>query len=315
MKLASAIISMLEGACQGANDLSLDVNLKANAYIRGNQFMVIKGRRIIAIMMESFRTRDRIDVIYTIDHFTKIQCPGDNKLATVKATWLEVIGRMRHEDVRSKNALRDLLYLNVKGSNVMKLELQLLYEIHSYDDPDRSNEKLLQIMDRAIARQRENKNLQDTNTGLRQLVTGEISLPRPLQNQSRNLILPSQTRKDEMAARARVKEMRMMRRQFTHKQRRKGEPKRKPKPGPKLKAVGDNDPLQTRGTLRTYDASSTTPKADVLLVINAHSVTRRKSRRKARARAKDGRDQDLRPPLAARGVRILARRRRIVSSG
>ena len=107
----------------------------------------------------------------------------------------------------------------------------------------------------------------------------------------------------------------MMRRQFTRKQRRKGEPKRKPKPGPKLKAVGDNDPLQTRGTLRTYDAISTTPKADVLLVINAHSVTRRKSRRKARARAKDGRDQDLRPPLAVRGVRIPTRRRRIVASG
>ena len=126
VKLASAMISMLKGAGDGANDLSLDVNFKANAYIRGNQFTVIKGRQIIAMMMESFRTRDRIDVIYTIDHFTKIQYPGDNKLATFKATWLEVIGRMRPEDVPSKNALRDLLYLKIKGSNLMKLELQLL---------------------------------------------------------------------------------------------------------------------------------------------------------------------------------------------
>ena len=179
VKLASAMISMLKGAGDGANDLSLDVNLKANAYIRGNQFTVIKGRQIIAMMMESFRTRDRIDVIYTIDHFTKIQYPGDNKLATFKATWLEVIGRMRPEDVPSKNALRDLLYLKIKGSNLMKLELQLLYEIHAYDDAERSYEKLLQIMDRAIARQRESKNLHDTNTGLHQLVQGRNLLAAP----------------------------------------------------------------------------------------------------------------------------------------
>ena len=115
MKLASAMIIMLKGAGEGANDLSHDVNLKANAYayIRGNQF---KGVQIIAMMMESSRTRDRIDVVYTIDHFTKIQYPGDNKLATFKATWLEVVGRMR-ENVPSKNALRDLLYLKIKGSN------------------------------------------------------------------------------------------------------------------------------------------------------------------------------------------------------
>ena len=179
VKLASAMISMLKGAGDGANDLSLDVNLKANAYIRGNQFTVIKGRQIIAMMMESFRTRDRIDVIYTIDHFTKIQYPGDNKLATFKATWLEVIGRLRPEDVPSKNALRDLLYLKIKGSNLMKLELQLLYEIHAYDDTERSYEKLLQIMDRAIARQRENKNLHDTNTGLAPARAREKSPRRP----------------------------------------------------------------------------------------------------------------------------------------
>ena len=179
VKLASAMISMLKGAGDGANDLSLDVNLKANAYIRGNQFTVIKGRQIIAMMLESFRTRDRIDVIYTIDHFTKIQYPGGNKLAVFKATWLEVIGRMRPEDVPSKNALRDLLYLKIKGSTVMKLELQLLYEIHAYDDAERSYEKLLQIMDRAIARQRESKNLQDTNTGLHQMVQGRKLLAAP----------------------------------------------------------------------------------------------------------------------------------------
>ena len=142
-------------------------------------FAGIKGRQIIAMMMESFRARDRIDVIYTIDHFTKIQYPGDNKLAKFKATWLEVIGRMRPEDVPSKNALRDLLHLKIKGSNLMKLELQLLYEIHAYDDAERSYEKLLQIMDRAIARQRESKNLHDTNTGLHQLVQGRHLLAAP----------------------------------------------------------------------------------------------------------------------------------------
>ena len=179
VKLASAMTLMLRNAGDQAADLFLEVNLKSNAYIRGNEYKVLKGRQIIAMMMESFRARDRLDMVYTIDYLTKLQYPGDNKIAAFKATWLEIISRIRPEDVPSTNALRDILYQKISGSSEMNMELKLYYDIKSYDDPERSHDMLLRIMDRAVQRRREKKNLNETQHGLNQMVAGKDLLAAP----------------------------------------------------------------------------------------------------------------------------------------
>ena len=66
VKLALAMQSMLKSAGDNASDLFLDVNRRANKSVRTHG-KLIKGRQIIAMMYESFRTRDRIDMIMTID--------------------------------------------------------------------------------------------------------------------------------------------------------------------------------------------------------------------------------------------------------
>ena len=89
----------------------------------------------------------------------KLQYHGDNKLHQFKQTWLEILNRMRQEDIPSEKALRDCLYNKIKDSPAMKWELGLHYENLSYDDPKRSYGNLLNIVDRTIMRRREQSNL------------------------------------------------------------------------------------------------------------------------------------------------------------
>ena len=50
--------AMLKSAGGNAADLYLDVNRKANRYVR-TESKLMKGKQAVAMMYESFRTRDR----------------------------------------------------------------------------------------------------------------------------------------------------------------------------------------------------------------------------------------------------------------
>ena len=50
--------AMLRAGSDKAAELYLEVNRKANDYVRAYEGKIIKGRQIIAMMYESFRTRD-----------------------------------------------------------------------------------------------------------------------------------------------------------------------------------------------------------------------------------------------------------------
>ena len=109
----------------------------------------------------------------------KLQCQGDNKLHQFKQTWLEILNRMRQEDIASEKALHDCLYNKIKDSPAMKWELGLRYENLSYDDPKRSYGNFLNIIDRTSMRRREQSNLTQTQVGLRQMLEGKDLLAAP----------------------------------------------------------------------------------------------------------------------------------------
>ena len=168
---------MLRAGSDKAAELYLEVNRKANDYVRSYEGKIIKGRQIVAMMYESFRTRDRLGMIVSLGYLVK---QGDNKLHQFKQTWLEILNRMRQEDIPSEKALRDCLYNNkIKDSPAMKWELGLHYENLSYDVPERSYGNLLNIIDRTIMRRREQSNLTQTQVGLRQMLEGKDLLAAP----------------------------------------------------------------------------------------------------------------------------------------
>ena len=60
--------------------------------------------------------RDRLDMIVSLDYLIKLQYQGDNKLHQFNQTWLEILTRMRQEDIPSEKALRDCLCNKIKDS-------------------------------------------------------------------------------------------------------------------------------------------------------------------------------------------------------
>ena len=179
VKLGVAMTAMLRAGSDRAAELYLEVNRKSNEYVRDYDGKIIKGRQIIAMMYESFRTQDRSDMIVSLDYLIKLPYTGDAKLHQFKQTWMEILVRMRREDIPSKKALRDCLYNKIKDSPAMKWELGLRYEHLPYDHPDRTYDKLLTIMDRVIMRKREQSNLAQTHAGLRQMLEGKDLLAAP----------------------------------------------------------------------------------------------------------------------------------------
>ena len=175
IKLGIAMAAMLKAAGDVALDLYLDVNRKSSKYVR-TESKLIKGRQIIAMMYESFRTRDRLDMIVTLEYVIKLQYQGDNHMSVFKQTWLECIDRMRPEDVPSDNALRDTLYAKIEESPALKMELLVSYDMLNYDDPKRSYQHLLHLMDRCIQRAREQKMLKQTQNGLQLMIQGKDTL-------------------------------------------------------------------------------------------------------------------------------------------
>ncbi|CAE6965643.1 unnamed protein product [Symbiodinium sp. CCMP2456] len=163
------------GDSDSAQNLYLNVNLSANKLMR-EQSKLLKGRQIIAAMYESFRTRDRLDMVVSLDFLIKLQYQGDQKMNVFKQAWLEIIDRMRPEDVPSDTALRDTLYSKIKESPALKQELCAHYDMLNYDDPERSYQKLLHIMNRCIRRNRENRNQQQISSGLNLMVAGKDAM-------------------------------------------------------------------------------------------------------------------------------------------
>ena len=100
VKLGVAMTAMLNASGDQAADLYLDVNRKANHCVRSLSGKIINGRHIIAMSYESCRTRDRLDMLVTLEYLIKSQYQGDSKMNVFKQMWPEVISRMPYASGR-----------------------------------------------------------------------------------------------------------------------------------------------------------------------------------------------------------------------
>ena len=86
---------------------------------------------------------------------------------------------MRPEDVPSDTPLRDMRYSKIKDSPVLRMVLLVHYEMVTYDVPKRSYQTLLGLIDRCIMRQREQKNMRQTQVDLRLMIEGKDQMAAP----------------------------------------------------------------------------------------------------------------------------------------
>ena len=80
---------MIKSAGDQASEVALEVQQLIAKLIKVGKG--IKGRQMIFMVLESFRTYDRLDLVFGVEHLYKLSYPGDKKMGDVKQRWLEII--------------------------------------------------------------------------------------------------------------------------------------------------------------------------------------------------------------------------------
>ena len=122
VKLASALMAMMQNGGDQAREVLNEARLKMAKGCRGGTPTIMKGRQLLAIFVDSFRSASNTDLVFTIKHLYDLPYPGDNDLVMFKSHFNEVLECMRPADVPNDIALRDI-YDKVKGSRLMAFDL------------------------------------------------------------------------------------------------------------------------------------------------------------------------------------------------
>ena len=187
VKLASALMTMMQNGGEQAREVLNEARLKMAKSCRGETPSIMKGRQLLAMIVDSFRSASNTDLVYTIRHLYDLPYPGDADLVTFKSQWNEVLECMRPGDVPNDVALRDILYDKIKGSKLM------VFDIHYYDSKQESHEDktyqyLIDMINRHIKIRREEKNREARNQGLKHLASRYKTMALPAEGQADKLL-------------------------------------------------------------------------------------------------------------------------------
>ena len=149
-RFATIDIKMAMGMQNMLKQVYLDAT--RHSELRHQQGVIVKGRELVALVMQSFRTSDRTDLVYHIEHLFNLDFPGDKNL--VMFLWYGLLLKMRSEDRPSKLALRDILYRKIKGSKKMEFGLNAYHRLPD-KHPQKTYEFLLALIDHQIKADRE----------------------------------------------------------------------------------------------------------------------------------------------------------------
>ena len=82
---------------------------------------------MVFMVLESFRTYVRLDLVFGLEHVFKLTYPGDKKMGDSKQRWLDIIhGGIKPESVPHEEEVRDTLYEHMERDNPSKTQKYLL---------------------------------------------------------------------------------------------------------------------------------------------------------------------------------------------
>ncbi len=169
VKLANALTSMIASSGDSGKEVGMDIKVLTLDLARKDPPGIIKGRQMIAMIMDSFRSSAHTDLAFTGKHLYEMIYPGDNKLGVFKAQWIHILASMREDDKPRGLALRDILYDKIKGSNLMAFDIQY-YRKKPEGHPEKTYEYLMEMITRTISTEREEKNRLEKSKGIQQIL-------------------------------------------------------------------------------------------------------------------------------------------------
>ena len=176
VKLASALMAMMQNGGDQAREVLNEARLKMAKGCRGGTPTILKGRQLLAMIVDSFRSASNTDLVFTIRHLYDLPYPGDNDLVTFKSQWNEVLECMRPGDVPNDVALRDILYDKIRNSKLMVFDLHY-YESKEETHVDKTYKYLMDTISKHIKLRREEKNRDAQKQGLKHITSRYKSLP------------------------------------------------------------------------------------------------------------------------------------------
>ena len=129
----------------------------------------LKGRVVLAIILNSFRTSSQVEVQCDVSHLNALQFNGDSHLHEFYNKWTEIHSMIREEDLPSDKFLRDMLYNKLEDkSQSLAMDLR---EFDRMDEADKKCEFLLEAIRNRIRKNQEKKLVQTRMNELNKLVS------------------------------------------------------------------------------------------------------------------------------------------------
>ena len=154
MKVAQGMMIMLNKAGEKASRIRDKVNFKTEEATR--EGTLITGRQLVFMLLDSYKTFDRSDLIYGFDHLGNLKVK-DHNLHEFRMTWNHIIDNMGKFSMNDFH-FRDVFYRKIKDEPEMEYDTRL-YERMSESDPNKTYEHLKKCVQRVIQMQEQRKNL------------------------------------------------------------------------------------------------------------------------------------------------------------
>jgi len=180
---------MIASSGDSGKEVAMDIKVMTFDMANKNPPEIIRGRQIVAMILNSFRSATHTDLAFTGKHLYELTYPGDNKLSLFKSQWIHILSAMRDGDKPRGLALRDILFDKIKGSTPMAFDIRY-YKNKPEGHPEKTYEYLMEMMTRTIATEREEKNRLEKLKGVNQIVANPKALaaekPGKKENQQEN---------------------------------------------------------------------------------------------------------------------------------
>ena len=155
-QLSIALSNVISQAGDVARHVAMKLRLRTQASNRRATFVM--GREILAMILEHFRTPGQRETAFTMEHIIQSRYLGDANIETFYEKWMEIVSNMMPDDVPPDDWLRDALYKKIRNSNLMVYVIKQ-YESWMEGDPRRTYQHLINVIERHVARVREDKHV------------------------------------------------------------------------------------------------------------------------------------------------------------
>lgn len=164
---------MLQLAGEKARAVTDQLQLKEELLF--DKGILVRGRQVLWMINENFRTSSTTDSYYDILDLAELQYPGDAKMTTFLYLWDICINSM---DPRlSDETLRDALVRKLRRSPAMKDDLAAHNRIDA-TDPNKTYQRVRGRVDAYLLRQQQEKNQEEKSNLFKREVAMRLS-PRP----------------------------------------------------------------------------------------------------------------------------------------